>query len=61
MGVNAQTLQFSLCIAIFCVMGMQMIGKCAKGGPTARWVSRRSHAAPPSARFSKRYIQIQVR
>src|SRR3954449_5594831 len=27
MGVNAQTLQFSLCIAIFCVMGMQMIGK----------------------------------
>src|SRR4051794_27630787 len=32
-----------------------------RGGLTGRLASRRSHAAPPSARFSKQYIQIQVR
>ena len=46
MGVNAQTLQFSLCIAIFCVMGMQMIGKCAipahrfSVAPMMEWTDR---------------------
>jgi tRNA-dihydrouridine synthase A len=46
MGVNAQTFQFSLYIAIFCVMGMQMIGKCATPAhrfsvaPMMEWTDR---------------------